>query len=227
MMSRRLESRKELKFTVIVNPNSGPGNESLPNEQYREAVAQLRKYPNVELLGYVRTDYAKRSIDDVIRDIKVYAGWPAYNASLTMNGIFLDEAPHQYSADAVDFMRGVGREIKNANGLREPKTVRISALNPHAQVRSDRGILPSTAFPLPRSSMPTRSPMEYLSALSHREQMTHDAETLTQKKKFKKNYRPSTTLAPFPTLGLMTQARISRSSSNTTTTLGRPAAKPQ
>ena len=109
---------------MVVNPNSGPGNESLPNQQYREAIAHFGKYTNVELLGYVRTDYARRNIDDVIRDINVYSGWQQGNSSITMGGIFLDEAPHQYSPDAVDFMRRLGREIKGANGLREPRKVK-------------------------------------------------------------------------------------------------------
>ncbi|KAK3342188.1 spherulin 4-like cell surface protein [Lasiosphaeria hispida] len=118
-----VESRKDLKFTVVVNPSSGPGSESLPDSHYREAIGQFGKYPNVELLGYVRTSYAKRSIEDVIRDINVYAGWSSQNMSLSMNGIFLDEAPHQYSHDADSFMRKVGQEINGATGLREPKTI--------------------------------------------------------------------------------------------------------
>ncbi len=119
---------------MIVNPDSGPGDGALPNEQYTEAVAKLSSYPNAELLGYVRTGYATRNITEVLGDINVYAGWSSSNSSLAMHGIFLDEAPHEYSASAVDFLRRVGQSIKSATGLQGPKRVSSPPRPWHAKV---------------------------------------------------------------------------------------------
>lgn len=118
-----LARHPNLNFTVVVNPHSGPGDKPAPNEQYTAAITQLSTYPNAQLLGYVRTGYATRNMSDVLDEISVYAGWSSRSGSLTMHGIFLDEAPHTYSEAAVEFMRTVGQEIKGIEGLGEPKTV--------------------------------------------------------------------------------------------------------
>ena len=124
-----LANHPKLNFTVVVNPHSGPGDKPAPNEQYTAAITQLSTYPNAQLLGYVRTGYATRNLSDVLDEISVYAGWSAQSSSLTMHGIFLDEAPHEFSEAAVQFMRTVGQEIKGIEGLGEPKTVIISFLS--------------------------------------------------------------------------------------------------
>lgn len=62
-----------LKFTVIINPNSGPSNFDVT---YQAAVANLRTFGNVELIGYVRTGYASRSMDEVESDVATYNSWP-------------------------------------------------------------------------------------------------------------------------------------------------------
>ncbi|KAK1833937.1 Spherulation-specific family 4-domain-containing protein [Podospora conica] len=108
-------SRPDVTFTVIVNPASGPGNDSLPTPQYRDAIAELHRYPNVQVLGYVRTDYARRPLADAVRDVGVYAAWPE---ALAVEGIFLDEAPHVWDERAEAFMRELGGGIKAQEGIR-------------------------------------------------------------------------------------------------------------
>ena len=106
---------------MIINPASGPGNESLPNPQYRDAISELHRFPNVQVLGYVRTDYARRNINEARRDIAVYAAWPE---SLAVEGIFLDEAPHVYDEAAEGFIQELGGEIKATPGIRGGRMVR-------------------------------------------------------------------------------------------------------
>ena len=121
----RLKLRPDLNFTVIVNPNSGPGDGTGPDKQYTVAVTELSSYPNAQTVGYVRTGYATRNITDVIDEVNIYSGWSSISSSLTMHGIFFDEAPHEYTADAVDFMHTVNKAVKDATGLQGPKTVRL------------------------------------------------------------------------------------------------------
>ncbi|KAL2832338.1 Spherulation-specific family 4 [Aspergillus pseudoustus] len=113
----------ELEFLVIVNPQSGPGNGSLPDERYQQAIRQLDTYPNVQKVGYVRTGYAERNISDVLSDIETYSGWESQSASLAMSGVFFDEAPHQYEAATVDYLNRINSAVKNATGLTGDRTI--------------------------------------------------------------------------------------------------------
>ncbi|KAF1850682.1 uncharacterized protein K460DRAFT_301972 [Cucurbitaria berberidis CBS 394.84] len=116
-------ARPTLDFLVIINPSSGPGTTQYPNDQYSAALRQLSKYPNVQKIGYVRTGYASRNLTDVISELNTYAGWASKDAAFGIDGIFFDESPHEYSAEAVDFMLSASRAVKNATGLQAKKTV--------------------------------------------------------------------------------------------------------
>ncbi|KAL3459624.1 Spherulation-specific family 4 [Aspergillus heterothallicus] len=113
----------ELEFLVVVNPQSGPGDSASPDEAYQQAIRQLDTYPNVQKVGYVRTGYAERNITEVLADISTYSGWQAQSAQLAMEGIFFDEAPHQYAADTVEYMNRINQAVKNATGLTGERTV--------------------------------------------------------------------------------------------------------
>ncbi|KHN97554.1 spherulin 4-like cell surface protein [Metarhizium album ARSEF 1941] len=115
--------RPDVNFTVIVNPNSGPGETPYPDARYDAAIRRLNSYPNVETVGYVRTGYATRKLGDVTRDVSVYSGWSSNASSLAMHGIFFDESPHQYSADAVDFMRAADSFVRQTPGLQGRRMV--------------------------------------------------------------------------------------------------------
>jgi hypothetical protein len=105
-------------------------------------------------MGYVRTGYATRNISDVTAEINVYSGWASKGPAFTMDGIFFDESPHQYSAEAVDFMLRASRAVKAATGIQGAKTVSV----PHRKIGSMRvadtagqvirnpGVIPDTKF---------------------------------------------------------------------------------
>ena len=129
----RVEAHRKLAFTVIVNPQSGPGSFQYPDDQYSTAVQTLNAYPNVKTVGYVRTGYATRNISTVISEVNTYAGWASKTSSLAMHGIFFDESPHEYVAEAVEYMRSVNQAVKNATGLQGDKTVRKSSFEPDSK----------------------------------------------------------------------------------------------
>merc|ERR1711977_487590 len=63
-----IESHPTLDFTIIINPNSGPGKTGLPDEDYSREIARLSKYPNVYMVGYVRVNWCKRDLEKVFMD---------------------------------------------------------------------------------------------------------------------------------------------------------------
>jgi hypothetical protein len=69
-------------LVAIMNPNSGPGTKR--NVQYEAAVNSLRSAGG-KVIGYVSTDYARRSADAVKADIDRYFSF------YPVDGIFLDE----------------------------------------------------------------------------------------------------------------------------------------
>lgn len=73
----------------------------------------------------MRTGYASRNLSDVLSEINVFAGWSDLGPAFTMEGIFFDESPHQYTADAVDFMLQATKTVKSADGIKGDKMVRI------------------------------------------------------------------------------------------------------
>jgi len=85
-------------FNVIVNPNSGPGAEKYPDPNYIAGLQRLKSFPSVKTIGYVHMTYGSRNIKDVEKDIDTYVGWAAYSKTkpITVDGIFIDEAPSEY-----------------------------------------------------------------------------------------------------------------------------------
>ena len=122
-----LDARPELRYTIIINPSSGPGSSRVPDEHYSSQLRQLSTYSNVETVGYVRTGYATRNITDVLSEVATYAGWASTSEDFAMHGIFFDESPHEYSATAVEFMRTASQAVKDADGLQGKKTVGVSS----------------------------------------------------------------------------------------------------
>ncbi|TKY86964.1 hypothetical protein EX895_003641 [Sporisorium graminicola] len=83
-------------FTVIINPNSGPGSGSAPDSDYAAAIKTLKSTASagqvLELVGYVPTGYGKTSATKVKADVTKYAKWPA---TVRPDGIFFDETSTQ------------------------------------------------------------------------------------------------------------------------------------
>ena len=118
-----LNATSDLNYTIIINPDSGPGNGSAPNDDFLSAVRKLNTYPNVQTVGYVRTNYSSRSIGDVLQDVSTYSGWATNASGVAMHGIFFDEAPHEYSAETTAYMRRANDAVLRADGLQGDKTV--------------------------------------------------------------------------------------------------------
>lgn len=113
-----------LNFTVIINPENGPGNSSYPGDDYAPQIQSLNAYSNVRTVGYVRTNYARRNISAVIDDVATYAGWGKNqsantnsSAPLAVDGIFFDEAPYDYTEDVGKYMETINEAAKNTSGF--------------------------------------------------------------------------------------------------------------
>lgn len=110
-------AHSDVDFTVIVNPDSGPGLASLPDENYVGALRSLGDYPNINLLGYIRCGYGDREVDEIDADIATYGGWEDEFASLedsvavSLQGIFVDEMPAEL--EYVDLMSHITENIKD------------------------------------------------------------------------------------------------------------------
>lgn len=134
-------------FTVIINPDSGPGSSKVPPSDYAAAIKQLRAtaaaHQIVQVVGYVATGYGKKSASKVKTDVAKYAAWPD---TVKPDGIFFDETStrskylHQYTeytdlvsstnwAPAPKTLSTTTSKIESANRPRAPRTG-ITILNP-------------------------------------------------------------------------------------------------
>lgn len=111
----------------MINPGSGPGSGPLPDGNYTRDIPKLATRPNVRLLGYVATTYAKRNISLVREDIQTYAAWPTRsgNPNIAVRGIFFDETPQQYDADAFAYLRDLTSFVKDNKGLGPDRFVSV------------------------------------------------------------------------------------------------------
>lgn len=120
-----ISQNSDVNFTIIINVDSGPGEAATPNSDYTSAIVKLNEAPNVETVGYVRTNYTDRDINDVLRDIETYSGWSQSNSSLAMSGIFFDETPNDYSLRKQRYLGTANKAVKNSVGIQQPKMVCI------------------------------------------------------------------------------------------------------
>ena len=85
----RITANPTLPFTLIINPDSGPGASSVPDSNYQACIPRaLALGSNVKTVGYVHTGYGTRSSSDVLADVSTYLNWPT---SYRPSGIFFDE----------------------------------------------------------------------------------------------------------------------------------------
>ncbi|KAI2786610.1 hypothetical protein POX_g08998 [Penicillium oxalicum] len=110
-----ISTHPDVNFTVVINPGNGPGPDSLPDANYTREIPKLASYSNVRLLGYVHTSYAQRNISLLRKDIETYAAWPSEssNPNLTVQGIFFDETPQQFSDQAVTYLQNLTDLVKS------------------------------------------------------------------------------------------------------------------
>ncbi|KAJ3040287.1 hypothetical protein HDV00_011167 [Rhizophlyctis rosea] len=87
-----INATPDVNFYIIVNPDSGPGNDTYPNDEYKLGLATLNTFRNVRLLGYVHTTYAADSPSEIKANITKYAAWSDYEPkNIAVRGIFFDE----------------------------------------------------------------------------------------------------------------------------------------
>ncbi|KAK3671044.1 hypothetical protein LTR78_009005 [Recurvomyces mirabilis] len=117
----------DLEFIIVLNPDSGPGKPGnpSPDDNYAREVPKLNALANVCTLGYVRTDYCKRSFTTVCQDVAKYAGWSTHCSSsgLFVQGIFLDETPNEYGTTQASYLHRLGAYIKHAEGIQGRRLV--------------------------------------------------------------------------------------------------------
>jgi hypothetical protein len=104
-------------FTIILNPDDGPGKNALPSSEWSRGVEKLKSSRNVQLLGYVKIGYGKRSISTVTGQINKYAGWASKKRSIAVDGIFIDEAPYNWNETTSKYLGDVKRAVKDSSGL--------------------------------------------------------------------------------------------------------------
>eukprot|EP00741_Cyanophora_paradoxa_P002141 tig00000553_g2076.t1 len=113
-------SRNVLPAFVIVNPEDGPKADR-PNTDYEKAIRLLSQH-GVHMIGYIKTEWGKRSLERVYEDIRRYEEWGRADPALAMSGIFVDEAPNAWMgaedgakvARDVAFYQAVYRRVKAA-----------------------------------------------------------------------------------------------------------------
>lgn len=110
-----ISARPDITFSVIVNPNNGPGAGSAPDSNYIANIATLNSFHNVRTLGYVHVSEATRSISAVQADIATFGKWASYTSkNIQMDGIFFDEAPSAYTKATANYMSTVASKTRSA-----------------------------------------------------------------------------------------------------------------
>ncbi|KAE8355716.1 Spherulation-specific family 4 [Aspergillus coremiiformis] len=104
-----------LHFLVVVNPNSGPGASPAPDTNYTREISKLNSYGNVDTVGYIAIGYGKKPLQDVLEEIQTYATWANdyERTGLGVGGIFFDETPNHYSAEAAEYLAVLQSFIKD------------------------------------------------------------------------------------------------------------------
>ncbi|KAF2808369.1 uncharacterized protein BDZ99DRAFT_390246 [Mytilinidion resinicola] len=104
-------------FTIIINPNSGPGDGMLPDANYTHGVATLNKLDNVRTIGYVATNWGQKDAQKVLQEVTTYSGWTSQDSSVALDGIFFDETPAQYHPDHAQYLLKVSEAVREADGF--------------------------------------------------------------------------------------------------------------
>ena len=79
----------------------------------------------MQTIGYVRTDYCRRDVADVIRDVEVYSGWPGATANegIHVDGIFFDETPNAWSEMVGEYLDQITEQVKQVEGIQGGRLV--------------------------------------------------------------------------------------------------------
>ncbi|KAE8165132.1 Spherulation-specific family 4-domain-containing protein [Aspergillus tamarii] len=149
-LEQLVTNNTNVKFTIIINPSSGPGGDTLPDANWRKVIPKLTAHSNVAVIGYVSTCYGGRPMSAVQHDIATYANWPTVSgdASFAVHGIFLDEAAAEPDDKKVTFYKQITSLIKENKGF-----------GPRNNVVMNPGTIPDNAYlDIPDSTVIFESP---------------------------------------------------------------------
>lgn len=139
----------DLHFVIIINPNSGPGVDPagwLPDKHYSREIPRLTERANVTVVGYVRVDYCRRPLKEVLEDIRKYANWsngiashsndtddsvalrPVMNNHFAVRGIFFDEVPNIWGSEEAAYLEDAGVLVKKIEGILGDRLVSSKSL---------------------------------------------------------------------------------------------------
>ena len=120
---QRISCSSNLDFIIIINPNSGPGSAPWwPNIDYIREIPKLNAYPNVQVIGYVRTTWCKRPLEDVFTDIDTWSK-RSITQECVIHGIFFDETPNLYDVEVKDYLDAITRHVKGKDEIHRDKLV--------------------------------------------------------------------------------------------------------
>src|SRR5258707_13048109 len=96
---------------AVINPYNGPG--TYQDLNYVTGIQNLRS-AGITVLGYVYTNYAARSTEDVTADINAYKNWYA------LDGIFFDEMSNlagneSYYSNLSNYAKSLGYQLTMGN----------------------------------------------------------------------------------------------------------------
>ena len=106
----------DLNFTVVINPDNGPGSNSTPVDEYIKAIKSLNVYPNVRTLGWVDTERGERDNATVRADIERYSNWSSVDG-LALHGIYLDHTPYKDEGNSSLYLKNVTAAIRDSQGF--------------------------------------------------------------------------------------------------------------
>lgn len=76
----------------------------------------MNSYDNVQVIGYIATNYANREQAEVESQIGIYSGWSSYTAkNISVSGIFFDEAPGTNDSTNISYMQSISTTAKGRN----------------------------------------------------------------------------------------------------------------
>jgi hypothetical protein len=104
-------------FIIVINPASGPGLTSLPDDNYTREITKLNTFQNVRIIGYVAVQYGRKAAQTALDEISQYAAWSEHNNGLALQGIFLDESPQIADDHNSTFLDLMAQHIKNQKRL--------------------------------------------------------------------------------------------------------------
>ncbi|RKF74327.1 spherulin domain protein [Golovinomyces cichoracearum] len=127
-----IRNYESLNFIVVLNPENGPGRQnhshnhhgdeektnSIPDSNYIREIPKLNSFANVQTVGYVSTNWAKRDLELVLGDVTIYSNWSKKHRNesipdLGVRGIFLDETLGCYTDSGAQFFKQLALFIRS------------------------------------------------------------------------------------------------------------------